>query len=111
MRASNPRGACPFLTIEGLSADQRTMCSPIIEGIAASPFVTGSTVPPTSSAASLRAIAARIMVAPATRSGSGGTIFGGGSIHAQRAASSVRPSANAASERPARCEGPTPLPV
>ena len=86
MSASNPRGACPFLTIEGLSADQRTMCSPIIEGIAASPFVTGSTALPASSAASLRAIAARITVAPATRSGSGGTIFGGGSTHAQRAA-------------------------
>ena len=83
MSASNPRGACPFFTIEALSADQRTMCSPIIEGTIASPFVTGSTVLPSSSAASLRAIAARITVAPATRSGSGGTIFGGGSTHAQ----------------------------
>ena len=50
------------------------------------PRVTGSGCSPASSTASLRASAARITLAPATRSGSGGTIFGGGSIHAQRAA-------------------------
>ena len=94
-----------------LSADQRTMCSPSFSGSAASASETGSARPPASAAASLRASAARSTVAPATRSGSGGTVFGGGSIQAQRAGASRRPSASEASERAARCDGPTPLPV
>ena len=88
---------------------QRDTWMPSAFGAAQTARVSGSGRRPSPSMRSLRRKAARTTMPPAQASGSGGT--GGGSPAGELDLGASRPLARAARMRPARCEGPTPLPV
>ena len=87
---------------------QRATWIPSARGAAVTARVTRSTRSPRSSRRSLRKKARRTSIPPANAKGSPGTVTGSGSANAR---SVDRPLASAARARPARWQGPTPLPV